>query len=185
MNSISLGLVAEALDYVSWESDLIAKLQDEPVLSFPFTSSVDLGLGLAWEYYAKAMSRRREPLSEERFVRHFSRQDGVAYGDIFSGWLLGSQVGDLFAISHFAPASMRSGVKLLEALAGESIKSVMMVTDDLVGMLDRISGWHLIASGIPMTFRDEVVMKTVFVNDCLFSEGRAALFQRMGQLLGR
>jgi len=70
---------------------------------------------------------------------------------------------EVFAVSHFCPASNRQGVEMLKDLRNSKSTIVLMVTEDMEDMLVRLG---FVDTGYrPLSyFRGEEVRKSVFLN---------------------
>ena len=77
--------------------------------------------------------------------------------------LVGQFIGDIFAVSHFAPKSGRSGVDALTDLLHTSTPVVFAVPDKLADQLERI-GFLRSDIIVPMYFRGEVQHKNILAN---------------------
>ncbi|MFH1405278.1 MAG: hypothetical protein ABIH21_04250 [Patescibacteria group bacterium] len=124
-----------------------------------------------YDWYAKAMRRRedREPLSKAAFIDHFfgdyDRPEKMCmFGDDDTGYLLGEIRFHVFIPSHFAPKTMKGGLRLMKSLGDSEIPSVLFVTDDLADMLKKIPEWKVENIQIPAIFRGQYVKKTVAHN---------------------
>ena len=106
------------------------------------------------------MDRRRpgSALDVDSFWYYTRREDVYVYQTGLS-YVIGQFVGGIFKPSHFAPASIREGVRLFEELLSYD-NVVLAVTSDLGSMLSRL-GYvgHL---QVPMYFREQLVIKEVY-----------------------
>jgi len=83
-------------------------------------------------------------------------------------YLVGQFIGDVFAVSHFAPETQRSGVLALQDLLYSATPAVFAVPEKLASQLSRI-GFKESRVIVPMMFHGEVQKKHVLVNN-IFNE---------------
>jgi len=127
--------------------------------------------------YSKMMSRKRPEsvLPLENFVYHFENMicNGTAgvYGNPKDGYILGKMiyVDDecIFMPSHFAPTSLKNGVKLLTSIRKDiTVSVVLAITEDLKDMLSRMTGYYTL-NGLEtnMFFRNMFVKKYIYSNN--------------------
>jgi hypothetical protein len=119
--------------------------------------------------YAKAMRMRdREPLEEESFRRHFfmggSHEKSIAFGSMKDGYLLGSEVNDVFVPTHFAPSGLKQGYRLMKDLVDSDKPTALFITQDLADTVQKMEGWRVLPFKIKTRFRGEDVEKTLVVN---------------------
>lgn len=69
----------------------------------------------------------------------------------------------VFKPSHFAPATMREGLDMIQKLGESKIPTVFAVTDDLSPMLYK-SGQFAKLTQMPQPFNNGIVMKDVMIN---------------------
>lgn len=116
--------------------------------------------------YEKAMNRRRSgsALDFDRFLNYLENEDVRSFR-IGNSYVLGKVIDGIFFPSHFAPESLKEGVKLLKLLAKE--KTALLITDDLVDMAMRC-GFKFVQENIPTFFRDEIHSKTLLISSYSF-----------------
>lgn len=100
-----------------------------------------------YSWYEDAIRRReREPLPQDRFIAHFfegrSLDEPKIFGEYNLGYLLGFQKYGVFIPTHFAPKTLRGGLKLITELGDHpSIPAVMAITEDLRDTIVKIPSW--------------------------------------------
>jgi hypothetical protein len=120
-------------------------------------------------WYESAMGRRgRDGMDTEGFAGHFggcSFESTYMWGGDDLGYILGYFRGGMFVVSHFAPRSLRSGVKLFRDL-GESddIPVAMGITGDLWETLAKMGTWRKHPFEFVADFRGEATEKVVVYN---------------------
>lgn len=115
--------------------------------------------------YRASMNKRRpgSALSQNRFG-WYVRHQCVVYASQKGSAIIGQWQNDTIMVSHFAPVGQRDGVELLKKLAADrGVKALFAVTDDMVGMLERLGFKNLQHTEI-MYFRGEEVLKYIFSN---------------------
>lgn len=123
-----------------------------------------------WSQYAAAMSRRRDTLSPfHNIVGHIYK--GYVTGDatfkLFSykdSFILGRFRGNIFTPSHFAPKTLREGIETLRALFRFD-NIIVLPTEDLVPMLEKLGLYYAKGLDIPMNFRGTTVNKKLFTTN--------------------
>jgi hypothetical protein len=95
---------------------------------------------------------------------HVGQGNAVVWSPYQSNdYVVGQFIGDVFAISHFAPDTQRSGLLALQDLLHSGTPVVFAVPDKLASQLSRI-GFKESRVIVPMMFRGEVQRKHVLVN---------------------
>jgi hypothetical protein len=174
------GMIDQAYDwYDDWRIALEEISRNSEIISAPLRLCEDFvdiyGEGMidqAYDWYSKAMNRReRKEMEYDYFVYHFfkggSYKPTCFYGNSSRGFILGTveDKNEVFAISHFAPKSLRKGYELMKELgASQDIPAIMFVTDDLVKTINKMPEWNITQIQFPMFFRGGMVMKTVVYN---------------------
>ncbi len=79
-------------------------------------------------------------------------------------YVVGQFIGDIFTVSHFAPETLGTGVDALRDLLHTVTPVVFAVPEKLAKQLSKI-GFTQILDGLPMTFKDKVVDKTILINN--------------------
>lgn len=113
------------------------------------------------DYETWAKKANIEPTSLEYHVGEGNAVVWSPYGT--EDRLVGQFIGDIFAVSHFAPKSGRSGVDALTDLLHTSTPVVFAVPDKLADQLERI-GFLRSNVIVPMYFRGEVQHKNILAN---------------------
>ncbi len=119
--------------------------------------------------YKEAITRRgREALHEQSFSDHFfeggSRDKIGVFGSEKDGYILGSEVDDIFVPTHFAPEGLKSGYRLLKDLLDSDKPTALFLTDDLVATLRKMDGWIVLPFKMKMKFRGAEVEKQMVVS---------------------
>lgn len=123
-----------------------------------------------YDQYAKAMGRRRNYRFLE-FPRHvdsgwYGVKDGQSavfgFFDTVNNPAT-NKAATVFKPSHFAPATMREGLDMIQKLGESKIPTVFAVTDDLSPMLYK-SGQFAKLTQMPQPFNNGIVMKDVMIN---------------------
>lgn len=126
-----------------------------------------LSHSLAHSWYTKAMNRRRtgSSLAYDSFMCYITSEDVIAFGDCVSGYIYGRIVENVFVPSHFAPKTIRGGVRIIESLAKQSSYPVAaFVPDDLGAMFYKTGKYFTVSLNFPTFFRNEIVIKKVWTN---------------------
>jgi len=128
-----------------------------------------------YDHYKWAMARRRPDsvLEYDRFCRYLEREDIFLYQDTNYG-RISAVIGqdyhllenddwlDLFRVSHFAPASMKDGAKILRKMAKVKDRVIVFtLTDDLCDML-MACGFSPVSISFQMYWNGEKQEKTIF-----------------------
>lgn len=122
-----------------------------------------------YRWYSDAIQRRdREPLPEDSFRSHFfegrNYNRSVAFGSPKDGFLLGSDINDVFVPTHFAPATLRGGYRLIKDLVDADTPTALFITADLVDTVSKMDGWKVLPFKLKTKFRGEDVEKTIVIN---------------------
>lgn len=122
-----------------------------------------------YENYASAMQRHnREPLDYERFKAHFFEGGNVGktliFGSLQDGYLLGSEVNEIFIPTHFAPTGIRGGYWLFRNLLDSGKPTALFITEDLVDTIKKMLGWKILPFKMKIDFHGEPVEKTLVIN---------------------
>jgi len=133
----------------------------------------------AYNQYATAMRRRRpgSELPEGAFVSYVQSRARVFRHA--GSYIFGQLAGGIFKVTHFAPKSLRGGVEAVKALLDSEQATVLAVTADMAGMLEKL-GYACVAV-LPSNFRGEEVDKHLFTNNPAL---RAELRNKMRQIEG-
>lgn len=140
------------------------------------------GLKHVYQWYANAMRRRRpdSELSYESFVNHFHYNDYgnscFIFGNYKLGFILGHTANGFYIPSHFAPRTMKGGLKLLSLLAKHNI--VLAITDDLSKTLEKTNYYHFTDIIIPSYFRGTLTNKYIWCSCPLATIGLKTLYVR-------
>ena len=108
-----------------------------------------------WKKYARSMRKRRagSELSANSFSYYVSHSAHVFfYGQ---SALIGQYQDNTFCVSHFAPATQKEAVRMLNAALKAEQKIVFAVTADMVRMLEKI-GYRNTGITIPSEFRGKL-----------------------------
>lgn len=124
---------------------------------------------LIYDNYAKAMRlRNRKPLEPERFIQHFfdggNFSDSVAFGSPKDGYLLGSEINEVFVPTHFAPSGLRQGYRLIKDLVDSPMPTALFITPDLVDTVKKMKGWKVLPFHFTTNFRGSDVEKTLVIS---------------------
>lgn len=122
-----------------------------------------------YDNYATAIRlREREPLERGRFYAHFygddNLEESIAFGCNRNGYLLGSEIENVFVPTHFAPANLKGGYRLIKGLLEEDQPTALFITQDLVDTIEKMDGWKVLPFKIHANFRGEIVEKTLVIN---------------------
>lgn len=122
-----------------------------------------------YDDYAAAMRMRdREPLERGSFMRHFfeggNLEESVMFGCEKNGYLLGCEIDDVFVPTHFAPAGLKGGYRLLKGLVDEEIPTALFITQDLVDTIKKMEGWKVLPIRMKANFRGEEVEKIMVIS---------------------
>ena len=115
-----------------------------------------------WQYKT-AMERRRQgsALEYQQFYDYILREDVECfrwgYSYVFGGYREG-----IFFPSHFAPASLKEGMLIMQALQKERV--ALLVPDDLATQAEKL-GFIRIQTKIPCQFRGELILKNLLVSN--------------------
>ena len=115
--------------------------------------------------YRASMDKRRpgSALSQNRFGWYL-RHRCMVYASQKGSAIVGQWRNETLMVSHFAPVGQRDGVELLKKLAADkSVKALFAVTEDMVGMLERL-GFKNLQHTENMDFRGQIVLKHIFSN---------------------
>lgn len=112
-------------------------------------------------------------------IGHMSSGSGLIYAPNpkTSNALIGNTVGDIFIVSHFAPASLREGIELLNSAEENGVPVVIAVPEYQSSQLERL-GFEMITS-IPQYFAGEYVTKNVLINGNITTEDIQTLYDHM------
>ena len=121
-------------------------------------------------YYAQ-----KAGISETDLSNYISSGWGVVYKPYGSeSATVGQFIGDVYAVSHYAPESDKEGIKMLLDLLHTSTPVVFAVPTKLSKQLERI-GYKKEATGVPMYFKGELMEKDIMVNNAMRREDLASL----------
>ncbi|OGC77178.1 hypothetical protein A2619_01075 [candidate division WWE3 bacterium RIFOXYD1_FULL_39_9] len=115
-----------------------------------------------WKQYSKVMKIRRPKsiLDHNRFGSYLKREKVFLFNKSIC---IGRFDSNYFCVSHFCPFSKREGVEMLKELRKASFKVLFAVTEDMVGMLEKL-GYSNQNSTIEVEFRGEKVLKHILTN---------------------
>lgn len=156
-----------------WELDYYDSVPDQeppaapPAWFFDLSQEEDWRLMEEWAdeidfLYGEAISRHSSYRCDLR--SHVLRGCGVVWipRAMSRSALVGQFAGRCFVVSHFAPAGVKEGVKMLETALASNTPFVFCVPPRLARPLERL-GYKFITT-IPQWFDGEVVVKLVMVN---------------------
>lgn len=141
------------------------------------------GLRHVYQWYSNAMCKRRpgSQLSYENFVSHFvynfNEYDMFIFGNYKLGFILGHKANGYYVPSHFAPRTMRGGIKLLELFAKQNV--ILAITEDLSKTLEKMSCYHFTDIIIPSYFRGNLTFKYIWVSCPIGAIGLRNLFNSL------
>jgi hypothetical protein len=132
-------------------------------------------VGIYHDNYSASISRRRPDsvLDYDRFCWYLDREDVFLFQENNYGKIsavigqadsvnIDGEVFDVFKASHFAPFSMREGVKILKKMSKIKDRVVVFtVTDDLCDMLMQC-GFSPVGVSFQMFWNGDEQTKTVF-----------------------
>jgi len=106
----------------------------------------------------------RAGISPTDLVSHLMGGYGKIYNPHNSNdYLVGQFIGDVFAVSHFAPESTKTGIDMLLDLLHSSTPAVFAVPEKISNQLERI-GYEKVVSNVPMRFKGDVMDKNILIN---------------------
>lgn len=103
----------------------------------------------------------------------------VKFGNYKLGFILGHHNNGCYIPSHFAPRTMKGGVKLLSLFSKENV--ILAITDDLSKTLEKMSCYHNTDIVIPNYFRGELVHKYIWTSCPLAAIGIKKLYNKFLQ----
>lgn len=119
------------------------------------------------EQYANAISRTSDYVCQT-LNYHLLGGNAHVLDLLHSGdYVCGFEKADCFIVSHFAPRTLRSGIRMIKALAQSDIP-VMIATLPYQAEQLRKAGFRKVAE-IPQFWDGEIVTKYVMVNDSVTS----------------
>ena len=112
--------------------------------------------GKEYDNYSNAMIKNGcMPLDADRYADHV--EDNCETYEYKNSYLHGNLIDGIFFPSHFAPESMRDGVKLLKKLLDDSQKVIFAVLPEMADMLEKIGyiqgGWIMVDYPYPQEKR--------------------------------
>lgn len=146
----------------------------------------DIGWKYIHKWYDLAMSKRRpdSSLNYDSFVSHFNwglyQNTCFIFGNYKLGFILGNIRDGFYIPSHFAPRTMKSGVKLLKKFSEENV--VMFITDDLSKTISKMKEYHNTGVTINCFFRNELVTKYIWSSCPLASFGIKKIYDELDDL---
>lgn len=165
-----------------------AVLLDDHIEEYRQHSSTYDFLETAYKAYSDAMRRRdREPLEFESFENHFFHngnfETSLVFGNETDGYLFGSEFGDVFVPTHFAPYGLKGGYRLMQALQQSETPTALLITQDLVDTLKKMPGWKILPFRLKKEFRGELVDKIIVFNSWK-AAGKLVMYQVREELRG-
>ena len=120
-------------------------------------------------YYSTAMKlRNRECLGENAFCQHFFAPQNMKNSKIFGnekdGYLLGEESKGVFVPTHFAPANLKGGYRLVQELVKDELPVALFITLDLVKTIKKIPGWKVMPLTLKLPFRGKLTEKKLVIN---------------------
>jgi len=120
------------------------------------------------DYVTSIKMRDREPLDKQKFFNHFfsggNINQSIAFGSMKDGYLLGSDINGVFVPTHFAPAGLRQGYRLIKEVLEINTPTALFITQDLVETIQKMEGWKILPFRIETDFRGDVTEKTLVVS---------------------
>lgn len=115
------------------------KTETMEINRFPANADREVMLAIA-ENYAAAIVRRGREATDSEFLAHVWAECGAYYVAKEDNFLILYKVGEIFIASHFAPATVKGGVRLLQAVEASGLPIVFAVPEDLARNLKAL-GW--------------------------------------------
>ena len=106
---------------------------------FPTNSKFNDLLKIA-ENYEAAIERRGRWATDPEFLASIWKQHGSFFVRKGQNFIMLRKLGDVYVASHFAPSTMKGGVKLLKEIKASGLPIVFAVPEDLAKNLDSL-GW--------------------------------------------
>ena len=98
-------------------------------------------------------------------IYHLLNNHGIIYNPYGSeDYLVGQFIDGIFAVSHFAPETGKSGLNMLLDLLHSSTPAVFAVPEKISKQLEKI-GYKKIASNVPMRFKGDIIDKNILINN--------------------
>lgn len=117
---------------------------------------------IIYNNYKKYLEKKRPAtaLSYYSFMDYIQRDEikSFKFGD---SYVFGSYMNNIFFPSHFAPHSLKEAMYLIIELQKYDV--ILFVPEDLSRQAEKL-GFIKIASNIPATFRDTIVLKNILVS---------------------
>lgn len=107
---------------------------------------------------------KRNNIEPTNLINHIGNGNAVVWQAYQTqDYFIGSFIGDIFCISHFAPESAKSGRQALLDLLGSITPAVFAVPETFANQLERL-GFKKSQYVFPMKFRNEWMEKYVVAN---------------------